>query len=185
MKKHILFAATTLLLATALQIPVSAVTLENEASKEERQEEKEARAKAREQKQAEYERFVDSLVIAKTFAFIPSTFEMEPAGRPRNISNPTFRMDFLYKGDVDICLPYFKGITPPYMITVLNYTITPRGYIAVQTDHGWNIKFTSSLYSSNTYTFEMTIYKKTGEVNLDISTDLYNTVTYTGSIIAN
>ncbi len=140
------------------------------------------RAQERQAKTEAYERSIDSIVVARRYAFIPSTFWMEPAGDPRTIRNPMFRIDVREK-DVDVCIPYFRGVVPPYAIAVINYTVTPDAYFAEQTDHGWKITFSSSLYSANMYNFEFTVYKKTGEMELKLTTDIFNPVTYSGSIM--
>lgn len=145
--------------------------------------EHQAREKAREIRTASFVKHIDSLVLTHSFSFLPNTFQMQPAGMPRMIVNPNFRIG-IYKDFIDIYVPYFKGITPPYYVTVINYTIVnPQGYLAVQTDEGWTVSFSSSLFSANTYKFTFNIYATTGEAILNISSDLYNTVTYNGSLI--
>lgn len=145
--------------------------------------EHQAREKTRELRTAAFAKHIDSLVLTHSYSFIPNTFQMQPAGMPRMIVNPNFRIG-VYTDFIDLYLPYFKGITPPYYITVLNYTIVnPQNYLAVQTNEGWTISFNTNLFSVNTYTFTFNIYATTGEAVLNISSDLYNTVTYNGSLI--
>lgn len=141
------------------------------------------RVKAREARTADFVKHMDSVVLSHSFSFLPVSFQLQPAGMPRQIVNPNFRLS-IYKDFVDVYLPYFKGVTPPYFITILNYTVPYiKGYLAVQTDQGWTISFSSNLYSVNTYNFVLDIYSTTGEAIMDISSDFYNTVTYSGSII--
>ncbi len=180
--KQLLLVATVAAICfiSAAQTPPSTP----ESKKEERKEAKAEKHKEREQKAAAYERFIDSLILSQYYAFVPSSFNMEPAGRTRQIINPMFRID-IGPGLVDICIPYFKGITPPYAITVINYTVpNPTAYTALQTDYGWKITFKTNLYTANNYTFEFNVYKKTGEMTLDLKSDIYNTVTYSGSLVA-
>ena len=144
-----------------------------------------ARVQEREIKTAEFKKHIDSIVLTHSYRFLPSSFTRQPAGMTRMIYNPNFQLG-VYEDFVDICLPYIKGITPPYFITVLNYTITnPDNYIAKQTNEGWTITFNSSLFSANNYTFTLNIYGATGEAVLNLSSDLYNTVTYNGTIMGN
>lgn len=141
------------------------------------------RVKEREARTAKYEKYMDSLILSHEYSFIPTTFQQQPAGMPRTIYNPNFRLG-VYSDFVDVYLPYIKGITPPYYITIINYTLPYiENYVAVQGEDSWTISFKSNLFSVNNYTFTFTIYTKTGEANLDISSNMYNTVTYSGSIV--
>lgn len=141
------------------------------------------RVKAREVRTADYVKHMDSVILSHSYSFLPVSFQLQPAGMPRQIYNPNFRLS-VYSDFIDVYLPYFKGITPPYFITVINYTIPYiKGYVAIQTEHGWTITFQSTLFSATNYTFTLNVYSTTGEATLDISSDLYNTVTYSGSIM--
>ena len=144
-----------------------------------------ARVQEREIKTAEFKQHMDSIVLTHSYRFLPSTYALQPAGVTRMIYNPNFQLG-VYPDFMDIYLPYLKGITPPYIVTILNYTITnPNNYIAKQTNEGWTISFNSSLFSANTYTFTLNIYGTTGEAILNISSEMYNTVTYNGTIMGN
>ncbi|MDR2886342.1 MAG: hypothetical protein LBU95_06145, partial [Rikenellaceae bacterium] len=82
MKKLIL----ALLVATVgLTVQSYAQTGPDADKKEDREVKREEREKAREQKQAAFERFVDSLVMTHSFRFLPQDFQMQPAGRLRQI----------------------------------------------------------------------------------------------------
>lgn len=172
-----------LLIALMSGYIASAQLSPEETKRQQEQERHEERVKAREARTAAFKQHMDSVILSHSYAFIPNSFQQQPAGSPHMIANPNFRLD-VYPNFTDIYLPYIKGITPPYILTVINYTVTSvDGYTAVQNDQGWTITFKSSLYSANTYTFTLTIYTTTGEAILDLSSDLYNTVTYNGTIM--
>lgn len=172
-------------LALFAQQPGATPAATTTGQKDSREVKREEREKEREAKSAAFERSIDSMVMAHNFTFLPSSFQMEPAGNMRQISNPNFRMG-VYPDYVDIMLPYYRGMTPPYVITVLNYTVSnPDKLLYMQTDHGWEISFETNLYSSYKYTFRFTIYKKTGETELSIDSDFLNEVTYSGTIVGN
>ena len=140
-----------------------------------------ARRKAR---QAAYEHFIDSTVLSHNFIFYPSMFNVEPAGGSNLINNPNAELA-IYSDWADICLPYYRGFTPPYRLAVVNTVITTlNGYTAVQTNDGWNVTFNSWLYSGNEYTFTLQIYSSSGSAQLQLSSDFYPTTTYWGSISA-
>ncbi|MBR5885087.1 MAG: hypothetical protein IKY93_00365, partial [Alistipes sp.] len=73
---------------------------------------REQRHKEREQRRAqrlvEYEHYMDSIVLARNFRFLPSTVQQEPAGPTRMLSNPNYELA-IWDTEVDICLPYIKG----------------------------------------------------------------------------
>ena len=151
----------------------------NLSPKEER---REIREKRRAERIANYEKTMDSIVLSRTFQFNPQTMQRQPAGPMRQIMNPNFNVG-LWDGTLDLCLPYIKGYTPPYYVTVLNYTVPNlQGYIAEQTHEGWMITFSTSLFSASTYTFTFEIFTRTGGANLTISNPWYSDVQYTGTI---
>lgn len=142
------------------------------------------RVEKRDARHAEFVKFVDSLVLTRNFSFTPRFFQREPAGSPRMIYNTSFILG-IYPNFTDIHLPISKGITPPYYTSILNYTISSvEGYTVIQDKEGWNISFSTSLFSSNDYTFTLKIYSSTREAVLSISSDLYGTTTYYGTITA-
>ena len=108
--------------------------------------------------------------------------QQQPAGPMRQIMNPEFNIG-VWDTDVDICMPYIKGYTPPYVVTILNYTVpSVEGYTTEQTHEGWMVTFHTSLFSASTYTFTFEIYSRTGGATLTISNPWYNAVQYTGTI---
>lgn len=141
-----------------------------------------ARRKAR---QEAYERYIDSVVLSHNYIFTPSTFNSWPSSGPGGshiITNPMAEM-MVSDGWADIFLPYYRGITPPYRLDLINTSITNlEGYVAEQTSDGWNITFSSWLYSANDYTFNLTIYSSSGGAQLELSSTLYPTTTYWGSV---
>jgi hypothetical protein len=148
---------------------------------------REQRHKEREQRRAErlaaYERFIDSIVLARNFKFIPSSVQQEPAGPTRLLNNPNYELA-VWGTEVDVCLPYIKGVTPPYYFVLLNYTLpSVSKYITEQTHDGWNVSFSSSLFSATDYNFSLDIYSSSGTATLTLSSTWYPDVQYNGSII--
>lgn len=149
---------------------------------------REQRHKEREQRRAErlaeYERFMDSIVLARNYKFIPSSVQQEPAGPTRLLSNPNYELS-VWGSEVDICLPYIKGVTPPYYFVLLNYTLpSVSNYITEQTHDGWNVSFSTTLFSASDYNFTLDIYASSGTATLTIASTWYPDVQYNGSIIS-
>lgn len=140
-----------------------------------------ARRRAR---QEAYERFVDSTILSHNFRFIPTIFNVEPAGSSHFITNPN--VELTYRGDwADVCLPYYRGFVPPYRIDLFNTVVTQlNNFTTIQTDNGWTVTFDSWMYSANDYTFTLTVYSKTGGAQLELSSTAYPTTTYWGSVTA-
>lgn len=141
-----------------------------------------ARIQRREQKHQEFAHFIDSLILSRSYRFNPYSFSQEPAGSPHQIYNPNVDLT-VNKDYFDISLPYIKGVVPPFQIVMLNYiSYDMRNYTAEQTTNGWTISFSSSLFGANTYRFVFKVYSSSGMANLEISTPMYNTVSYSGSL---
>lgn len=136
-------------------------------------------------RQAEYERSIDSIVLARSYRFIPQSMQVEPAGNMHFINNGAFEL--LVQPDyTDINLPYLRGLMPPYKMVVLNTVVNfVENYTAVQTDNGWEITFSSWLYEPNNYNFALSITSTTGNAQLTISNTFYSTVTYWGQVMQN
>lgn len=150
-------------------------------TREQRHKEREQR---RAQRLAEYERFMDSIVLARNFKFLPSTVQQEPAGPTRMLSNPNYELA-VWGTEVDICLPYIKGVTPPYYFVLLNYTLpSVSNYITEQTHDGWNVSFSTTLFSASDYNFSFEIYSSSGTATLTLSSTWYPDVQYNGSIVS-
>ena len=149
-----------------------------------RQQRHEERQQRRAQRLAEYEKYVDSLVLSRNFRFNPQTMQRQPAGMMRNLMNPNYELS-VWDETVDVCLPFIKGYTPPYYPVVFNYVLpSVQGYTTEQTHDDWTVTFQTSLFSANTYTFSLEIYSRYGGATLTISSPFYNSVQYTGSIIS-
>ena len=178
----ILAAVPTLRAIRTSSVPTEApADQRHEKELSEKHRERIAKRKAR---QAAYERFIDSTVLSHNFIFYPSMFNVEPAGGSHLISNPNAELA-IYSDWADICLPYYRGFTPPYRLSVVNTVITTlNGYTTIQTDDGWTVTFDSWLYSGNEYTFTLNIYSSTGGAQLQMSSNVYPTTTYWGSISA-
>ena len=149
---------------------------------------REERHKTREQRRAErlaaYERFVDSIVLSRNFKFVPTSVQQEPAGSTRMLYNPNYELS-VWDTEVDVCLPYIKGVTPPYYFVLLNYTLpSVSKYITEQTRDGWNVSFSTSLFSATDYNFSLDIYSSSGSATLTIASTWYPDVQYNGSIIS-
>ena len=157
MKKTVIIVVGLLLCAAAVTVIGQKKVL---SPKEER---REVREKRRAERIANYEKFMDSLVL-------------------RQIMNPAFNVG-MWDGTADITLPYIKGYVPPYYVTIINYTVSDlQGYITEQTHEGWMVTFSTSLFSASTYTFTFEIFSRTGGATLTITNPWYNPVQYTGSI---
>ena len=169
----------------AVVVSVVAVTAQSQTQserKEARDERHEERVKRRAERLAAFEKHIDSIVLSRNFQFNPSTMQRQPAGPMRQLVNPNFTVQ-VWDGTVDVCLPYIKGYVPPYYYTVINYVLpSVDGYRAEQTNDGWIVTFSSSLFSANDYTFTFDIYSSSGGANLTISSVWYNPVQYTGTI---
>ena len=150
-------------------------------TREQRHKEREQR---RAQRLAEYERYMDSIVLARNFKFLPSSVQQEPAGPTRMLSNPNYELS-IWGTEVDICLPYIKGVTPPYYFVLLNYTLpSVSNYITEQTHDGWNVSFSTTLFSASDYNFSFDIYSSSGTATLTLSSTWYPDVQYNGSIVS-
>lgn len=150
-----------------------------------KQQERIARRKAR---QEAYERYIDSVVLSHNYTFTPSTFSSWPTSGPGGshiVTNPLVEMR-IGEGWADIYLPYYRGFTPPYRLDIINTSIASlNGYVAEQTQDGWHISFSSWLYSANDYTFDLHIYSASGSAQLDLSSTLYPTTSFWGSVRGN
>lgn len=149
-----------------------------------RTEQREARQQRRAERLAAYERYVDSLVMSQNFRFVPQTMQQMPAGIMRNLQNPHYEVA-VWGPSVDVCIPFLKGYVPPYYPVVFNYVLpSVDGYTTEQTNDGWNVTFSTTLFSASDYTFNFEIYSRYGGATLTISSPFYNSVQYTGSIFA-
>lgn len=176
MKKTVILFAGLLCCVAAVTVIAQKKTL---SPKEER---REVREKRRAERIASYEKTMDSIVLSHNFQFNPQTMQRQPAGPVRQIMNPSFNIG-IWDDTADICLPYIKGYVPPYYVTILNYTVSDlQGYTTEQTNEGWMVTFTTSLYSASTYTFTFEIFSRTGGANLTITNPWYNAVEYSGTI---
>ena len=141
----------------------------------------EERAARRAARLAEEKRIIDSLVVSQNFQFNPQTMQQMPAGQMFFLSNINYTFT-LWRGAMDICLPYIAGITPPYRRVLLNTgTKNLRNYKSVQTDNGWIVSFNAVLYAEIDYTFTFEINQESG-ATLTISNEWYNDVQYVGTI---
>lgn len=144
----------------------------------------EARQQRRAERLANYEKYVDSLVLSHNYRFVPQTMQQLPAGAMRNLVNPEYEI-IVWSDAVDVCIPYLKGYTPPYYPVIFNYVVpNVTGYTAEQTNDGWHVTFSSTLFSSTDYTFAFEIYSRYGGATLTISSPFYNSVQYTGNVFA-
>jgi hypothetical protein len=181
LRKIILSSVTISLIIVGI---VSITRSEAESSKSEnRTAQQEARQQRRAERLAKYQKYIDSLVISHNFRFTPQTMQQLPAGIMRNLVNPSYEIVVMDEA-VDVCIPYLKGYTPPYYTVVFNYVLpSVRGYTAEQTDDGWHITFSSTLFSANDYNFALDIYNHYGSAVLTLSSTFYNSVQYTGNIM--
>ena len=144
----------------------------------------EARQQRRAERLAEYEKFLDSLILSHNFRFVPQNMQQLPAGQIRPIINPSYEVA-VWSDAVDVCIPFIKGYTPPYYPVVFNYVLpSVSNYTAEQTSHGWNISFSTTMYSATDYKFLLEISYHYGGAVLTISSPFYNSVQYSGNVFA-
>lgn len=193
MKKILLLLAIAISLATLI-VPLvvtsntpTEYSTDNSADRaRERQlsEKHRERIERRKARQAAYEHFMDSTILSHNYRFVPTMFNVEPAGSSNIITNPSIELA-IYSDWADIHLPIYQGFTPPYRLVMVNTAITNLSdFTTVQTDNGWTISFSSWLYSSNDYTFTLEVYTKTGGATLSVSSTFYPTTSFWGSIVA-
>ncbi len=141
----------------------------------------EERIERRAARLAEEERILDSIIITHNFEFNPQTMQQMPAGQMFFLSNVNYTFT-IWRGAMEICLPYIAGITPPYRRTFLNTgSKNLQNYKTVQTENGWIVSFSAVLYAEINYTFTLEINEHSG-ATLTISNNWYNDVQYTGTI---
>ena len=79
----------------------------------------EQRAQRRAQRLADMEKYIDSIVLSRNFEFNPQTIQQQPAGTMQFITNTVYTVT-LWRGSLDVCLPYYAGYVPPYKYVLLN-----------------------------------------------------------------
>lgn len=183
MKRKILIIASILVAVGLCIIGYTRATNKTSAERAQQREQRHIeREKRRAQRQAEYEKYIDSIVLARNFQFTPQSMQQEPAGPMRLLNNPNFGIQ-VWDSEVDIFLPYIKGVTPPYYTVMLNYTMpSVDKYITEQTQEGWLVTFSSSLFSGSEYDFSLEIYTSSGSATLTIASPWYPDVQYVGGI---
>lgn len=180
----LLLIAAAAVIAAGLAVSINAMNDTKADKQAERAAQHEARRQKRADKLAQYEKFVDSLVLSHNYRFVPQTMQQLPAGIMRNLMNPSYDIT-VWSDAVDVCIPYLKGYTPPYYPVVFNYVLpSVEGYTVEQISDGWHVTFQSTMYSATTYTFSFEIYSRYGGATLTLSSPFYNSVQYTGNIFA-
>lgn len=145
----------------------------------------EARRQRRAERLAEYEKYIDSLVLSHNFRFMPQTMQQLPAGQVRTIFNPSYEVA-IWSDAVDVCMPFLKGYAPPYYPVVFNYVLpSVEDYTTEQTSHGWIVSFSTNMFSVNEYKFLFEISSHYGGAQLTISSPFYNSMQYSGNILGN
>ena len=183
MKRKILIILSILFAVGVCVIGYTRATSKNNSIKAQQREQRHIeREKRRAERQAEYERYVDSIVLARNYQFTPQSMQQQPAGQMRLLNNPNFELS-VWGSEVDIFLPYIKGVTPPYYTVMLNYTMpSVQNYVTEQTQEGWLVTFTSALFSGSDYDFSLEIYTSSGSATLTIGSPWYPDVQYVGGI---
>lgn len=142
----------------------------------------EQRAQRRAEKLADFDKYMDSIVLSHNFEFNPQSVQQQPAGSMKLISNPTYTVT-LWRGTLDVCLPYYVGYVPPYRYVLLNTGVPNVSDLQEQkTEEGWTLSFKSYLYATILYTFTFDINTRYGSATLTITNTWYNPVQYTGTI---
>ena len=183
MKRKILIIFSVLFAVGVCVIGYTQSTSKHSSTRAQQREQRHIeREKRRATRQAEYERYIDSIVLTRNFQFSPQSMQQQPAGGMRLLNNPNFEIS-IWGSEVDIFLPYIKGVTPPYYTVMLNYTLPAvANYVTEQTQDGWLVTFSSSLFSGSDYDFSIEIYTATGSAVLTIGSSWYPDVQYNGSI---
>jgi hypothetical protein len=183
MKLKIVIATTLLLTLGVCIIGYTQSSNRNSSQRAQQREQRHIeREKRRAQRQASYERYIDSILLARNYQFSPQTMQQQPAGSLRLLNNPNFELS-VWGSEVDIFMPYIKGVTPPYYTVMLNYTLpSVSRYVTEQTQEGWLITFASSLFTGSEYDFSLEVYTSTGSATLTISSPWYPDVQYSGGI---
>lgn len=184
MKRSIIYIFVCALLATMFfAFSGDAQGDKQRADSMSREAQREARREKRAQRLAEYEQHLDSIVTSNQFRFVAQTMQQLPAGMMRNLTNPYYEL-VVMGSEVDVCLPFLKGYTPPYYPVLFNYVLTSvKGYNVEKTSDGWHITFESSMYSTTDYTFSLEVYSRYGGATLTLSSPFYNSVQYNGNIL--
>lgn len=185
MKRTIIIALATLVVLGLAAIASGEAQPDNSAKKSvERTAQQQARQQRRAERLAAYERHLDSLILSHNYRFVPQTMQQLPAGAMRNLVNPNYEI-VVWSTAVDVCMPFLKGYVPPYYPVVFNYVLpSVEGYVAEQTHDGWNITFRSTMFSGTDYTFNFEVNSHYGGALLTISSPFYNSVQYTGNLLA-
>ena len=183
MKRKILITLSIIFAVGVCVIGYTQATTKPSSDKAQQREQRHIeREQRRAERQAEYEKYIDSIVLARNYQFSPQSMQQEPAGPVRLLNNPNFGIQ-VWGSEVDIFLPYIKGVTPPYYTVMFNYTMpSVDRYITEQTQEGWLVTFASSLFSGSDYDFSLEIYTSSGSATLTISSPWYPDVQYIGGI---
>lgn len=183
MKRKILIVASTIFAVGVCIVGYTQATTKTTSERAQQREQRHIeREKRRAQRQAEYEKYIDSIVLARNYQFTPQSMQQQPAGQTRLLNNPNFGIQ-MWGSEVDIFLPYIKGVTPPYYTVMLNYTMpSVNKYVTEQTQEGWLVTFSSSLFSGSDYDFSLEIYTSSGSATLTIASPWYPDVQYIGGI---
>ena len=161
----------------------TASTKGNNTKAQQREQRHLEREKRRAERQASYERYIDSIVLSRNYQFSPQSMQQQPAGPMRLLNNANFELS-VWGSEVDIFMPYIKGVTPPYYTVLLNYTMpSVKNYVTEKSQEGWLVTFASTLYSGSDYNFSLEIYTSSGSATLTISSPWYPDVQYVGGII--
>ena len=183
MKRKILIITSVLFAIGVCVIGYTRATTKTSSEKAQQREQRHIeREKRRAERQAAYERYIDSLILVRNYQFTPQSMQQQPAGQMRLLNNANFELS-VWGSEVDIFMPYIKGVTPPYYTVMLNYTMpSVQKYITEQTQEGWLVTFPSSLFSGSDYDFSLEIYTSSGSATLTIGSPWYPDVQYIGSI---
>lgn len=161
---------------SATQTTSTAEPNRNSAAHQQRIEQRAARLAA-------YERQIDSIIMSRSYRFIPQTMQQLPAGMMRNLNSDMYEVTVMTDA-VDVFIPFLKGYVPPYYPVVFNYVLpSVENYHAEKSNNGWQISFQTTLFSATDYTFLFEVSPHYGNVVLTISSPFYNSVQYTGNIV--
>ncbi len=129
----------------------------------------------------DYQNYVDSTVLSRSYRFIPNALEQLPASGRFNFSDP--RVDLIVTGDSIIAsLPYIAGPIEPYELVMMEISgPVSSDYTEKLEDGKWTIQFSSSDIGPQTYRFILRVNRDGGSSELEIRSSDYPTVIYYGS----
>ena len=161
-----------ILILTAVMVSVAVA---NQATAQTRAEMRQMKKMARD---AKYVAQMDSIIMNGNYTFMPQSVNVDPGGSTITLQSVNNYVTVNNEaGWVDINLPFVRQKGP-----VVNFRANVDNFKAVQTSSGWVVTFSSNLNTTGNYSFVMNIHSVRNDAVLTITSESFNTVTYTGYI---